>query len=157
MKKFLLISAAALLLISCGDNNSNDNDEELLSTDLVKNPHSAEGIDEQVMSELPVMVFDDTLHNFGTITEGENVTYEFDFVNKGNTPLIVSGAKGSCGCTVPSYPNDPIKPGEGGKIKVQFNSAGKPGHQEKSVVLTTNSNRGTHMLYIKADVEAVNN
>jgi hypothetical protein len=67
--------------------------------------------------------------------------------------LIINNASGSCGCTVPEYPHEPIAPGKSGVLKVKFHSADKLGHQEKSVIVTTNSSKGTHMLYIKADVK----
>jgi len=99
------------------------------------------------------MDFADTLHDFGTIKEGEIMTYEFEFTNHGKSPLIVSSANGSCGCTVADFPREPVQPGKSGKIKTQFNSAGREGHQEKSVTLQTNSTRGVHMLYIKGEVK----
>jgi hypothetical protein len=100
------------------------------------------------------MDFKDTLHDFGNVKEGDIVEYDFAFVNNGRTPLIISNAEGSCGCTVPEYQHDPIAPGKGGEIKVRFNSKGKSGHQEKTVFITTNSKRGTHLLFIKAEVLA---
>ncbi|OSZ79623.1 hypothetical protein CAP35_08950 [Chitinophagaceae bacterium IBVUCB1] len=151
MKQLLLI-AAITTLCACKENSGNTDGK--LSADLVNNPASAEGVDAKTLSELPTMDFTDTMHNFGNMKEGEVVTYDFEFKNNGKKPLIISSANGSCGCTAPDYPHDPIKPGETGIIKVKFNSAGKPNHQEKSVTISTNSARGTHMLYIKADVEA---
>src|SRR5438067_613443 len=61
-------------------------------------------------------------YNFGTIKQGESVNYDFDFSNTGKDPLIITEAHGSCGCTVPQWPKDPIKKGEKGQIKVTFNS-----------------------------------
>ena len=98
------------------------------------------------------MEFTDTVHDFGTIHEREIVEYEFSFTNNGKTPLIINSAIGSCGCTVPSYPHDPLEPGKSGVMKVTFNSAGKSGHQEKSVTIHTNTLRGLHTLFIKAEI-----
>ncbi len=156
MKKYLVVILSSILLFSCSDQDKKtEENKDLLSTDLVNNPHSATGTDKERMSVLPTMDFKDSTHDFGTINDGEKVIYDFKFTNNGKSPLIISGATGSCGCTVPSYPNDPIKPGESGAVKVMFDGTNKSGHQEKSVVLTTNSKKGTHMLYIKADVVPV--
>ena len=72
-------------------------------------------------SESPVMSFDKTFHDFGTIQEGETVETIFTFTNSGKSDLIIVDARGSCGCTVPEYPkNTPISPVETGKIRVSF-------------------------------------
>lgn len=151
MKKLLFVITATLALTAC-KNEAKQNGSGKLSADLVNNPASAEGVNQTALGELPTMDFSDTTHDFGKMQEGEVVTYDFDFKNNGKSPLIISSAKGSCGCTAPDYPHDPVKPGETGKITVKFNSAGKQNHQEKSVTIVTNSTKGTHMLYIKADV-----
>jgi hypothetical protein len=146
----LLVSAA-----SCSDSNTEETEKrkDLLSTDLVTNPVSASGTDTAAVSELPTMDFRDTLHDFGIMHEGETAVYDFEFVNNGKKPLLISSAAGSCGCTVPLYPREPLAPGAKGVIKVKFNSAEKQGHQEKSVILHSNSRRGTYTLYVKADVK----
>lgn len=160
MKKYFFLFLSAAVLTACNNNTEEKAEtkdgEELLSTDLVTNPHSAEGVDSVAFADMPVMEFKDTTYNFGDIREGEQVSHEFEFTNTGKTPLIISNATGSCGCTVPQYPREPIAPGKSGKMIVNFNSADKQGHQEKSVTITTNSQRGMHMLYIKADVATAN-
>ena len=151
MKRYLFI--ALIAITGCKNNAENkNNDNGKLPASIVNNPHTANGMDTVSAAMKPIMVFQDTLHEFGTIHQGESVNHEFTFTNTGKTPLIISGAAGSCGCTVPEYPHDPIPPGKSGVMKVTFNSAGKQGHQEKSVTITTNSLRGTHMLYIKGEV-----
>ena len=101
----------------------------------------------------PVMTFDKTSHDFGTISEGETVTTEFSFTNTGKADLIIVDARGSCGCTVPKYPkNVAIKPGESETITVSFDSSNKPGVQQKSVTLSANTSSGREMLRIKANV-----
>lgn len=150
MKRYLICSV--LFLAACGDGKQSGS-EERLSTSLVNNPASASGMDPVAAAEKPVMEFKDTLHNFGTIHEGEAASYDFAFTNTGKTPLIITSASGSCGCTVPEYPHDPVLPGQAGTLKVTFNSAGKSGHQEKSVTIVANTVRNIHMLYIQAEVE----
>jgi hypothetical protein len=160
MKKYLF---AALILTAgfaaCGPQNKNDDmqNKDLVSTDLVHNAHSANGTDSAMFDKLPVMDFGaDTVHDFGTIHEGEVVEYAFSFKNTGKQPLVISGATGSCGCTAPDYPKEPVAPGQTAVMNVKFHSAGKEGHQEKSVTINTNAKRGIYMLYIKADVIAEN-
>lgn len=92
-------------------------------------------------------------HNFGTITQGESSTYEFEFTNDGKEPLIISNAQGSCGCTVPIYPKEPIMSGQTAKIKVTFNSTGKLGVQDKTVTLTSNAKQNPMVLHMKGIVE----
>lgn len=96
--------------------------------------------------------FDKTEHDFGTINEGDVVETVFSFTNTGKSELIISSAKGSCGCTVPEWPKEPILPGQKGEIKVKFNSDRKPNKQQKQVTLATNSNEGKEILIIKAQV-----
>ena len=78
---------------------------------------------------LPIIAFEEKLHDFGTIKDGDVVEHIFTFVNDGEAPLIISDAKATCGCTVPEWPRQPIAVGETGEIKVRFNSKNKPGVQ----------------------------
>lgn len=98
--------------------------------------------------------FDKVEHDFGTIKQGDQVECVFKVTNTGNEPLIIEDAKGSCGCTVPDYPKDPIAKGETRDIKVKFNSGGKSEKQQKTVTLTANTEPINTTLTIKAFVEA---
>jgi hypothetical protein len=98
------------------------------------------------------ITFENTEHDFGTITQGDKVTYDFKFKNTGKSELLIKEAKGSCGCTVPEYPKDPISPGQEDIIKVSFNSAGKIGDQIKSVTLFCNIPEGVKVLHIKSNI-----
>ena len=100
----------------------------------------------------PVMTFEKTEHDFGTITQGDKPSYSFTFKNTGASDLVISNAVGSCGCTVPDYPKQPVKPGESGKIKVSFNSSGKNGRQQKTVTITTNTAAGKELLTIRTNI-----
>ena len=102
--------------------------------------------------KFPIVKLDKEVHDFGTINEGDMVETEFLVTNDGEVDLIISDAKGSCGCTVPKPPKDPIKPGASAPIKVSFDSNGKPGAQEKTVTLTTNTENGHETFKIKANV-----
>jgi len=117
------------------------------------------GIPEQEKREIPadgkypVMTFQETEHDFGTIAAGSKVNYSFKFKNTGEADLIITRAVGSCGCTIPEYPKTAIKVGESAKIDVSFNSAGKHGNQQKSVTISTNTKAGVESLIIKASIK----
>jgi len=99
------------------------------------------------------MDFDESVFDFGVIEEGEKISNKYRFTNTGKEPLIISNAKGSCGCTVPVWPKDPIAPGESAEILVEFNSKGKPGAQSKRVTITANTNPAQTFITIKGKVE----
>ncbi|WP_281323812.1 DUF1573 domain-containing protein [Flavobacterium sp. IMCC34518] len=98
------------------------------------------------------MNFSEKMHDFGSVNQGDKVGTEFEFTNSGNVDLIITDAVGSCGCTVPEFPKNAIKPGENGSIKVLFNSTNRSGIQNKSVTITANTTKGTEILNIKANV-----
>ncbi|HAA15643.1 MAG TPA: DUF1573 domain-containing protein [Cytophagales bacterium] len=102
---------------------------------------------------LPTFNFEETSFDFGTIQEGTKAVHVFKFTNEGEAPLIISEAQGSCGCTVPSYPKEPIPVGATGEIRVEFNSQGRTGNQQKFVSLTANTNPSITRLSIKAQVD----
>lgn len=152
MKRYLF-AALVIGLAACGNKKTETaKNPNLLPTDLVENPSTASGTDTVAFERMPTMDFKDSVHDFGNIHEGEIVEYDFAFTNNGKTPLVIGNALGSCGCTVADFPKEPIQPGKGGVLKVKFNSAGKTGHQEKTVTINTNSQRGIQMLNIKAEV-----
>jgi hypothetical protein len=94
--------------------------------------------------------FDEETYNWGKVMDGEKVTHVFKFKNTGKEPLIISNAKGSCGCTVPEWPKDAIAPGKSGEIKVIFDSKGKggPGGKEDSKKVTITANTDPADTYI---------
>ncbi len=151
MTKYFLLSAVLALTVACNNNKVAPVPGQL-DPALVNNPRTASGMDTVAAARKPTMEFADTSHDFGTIQQDEIVSYEFSFANNGKTPLLISGASGSCGCTVPVYPHDPIPPGGKGVMKVTFNSASKEGPQNKTVTINTNTLRSIHMLYIHAEV-----
>ncbi len=86
---------------------------------------------------------------FDTINQGDKVEHDFRIKNTGKNNMVIARAFGSCGCTVPEYPKDPIKPGETATIHVTFNSAGKPaGPIEKNVTIVCNTSKRNEMLYL---------
>lgn len=100
----------------------------------------------------PVITFEKTEHSFGSIITGERVAYGFRFTNTGNSPLIITGIRSGCGCTVGDYPKDPLRPGESGRISVIFNSAGRRGFQAEAVRVLNNSETPAITLRVTAEV-----
>lgn len=147
-----ILGCMLFALVACND-HTDTTPKGQLPVSLVNNPRTANGMDTVSAAMKPTMDFADTLHEFGTIHEGEVVNHEFTFTNNGKTPLVITSANGSCGCTIPEYPHDPVQPGKSAIMKVTFNSAGKEGNQNKSVTIHTNTLRSIHMLYIKGEVK----
>jgi len=107
----------------------------------------------QAKADGPVMTLESTEVDYGEIMQDSEPLRAFKFTNTGNEPLIISNAKGSCGCTVPSYPKDPILPGESAKIEVRYDTK-RIGPFQKTITLTTNEATPTHTLKIKGKVNA---
>jgi hypothetical protein len=124
--------------------------DEKISSDVVMNPNTANGKTDR--SKLPAFKFDEEVHDFGKIIEGETVAFEFRFTNTGKSDLVIASVSSSCGCTVPTYTNIPVHPGKQGSIKVTFNSAGKKGYQTKNVLIAANTQPNVTELRIKANV-----
>ena len=146
MKKSIGYVALSVVLVttSCKQESAAD---KITSSDM-----EAVAAAKALEGKFPKVKLDKLEHDFGTINEGDIVETEFMVTNDGEVDLIISDAKGSCGCTVPQPPKDPIKPGASAPIKVSFNSQGKPGAQEKTVTLTTNTENGHETFKIKANV-----
>ncbi|HLP10343.1 MAG TPA: DUF1573 domain-containing protein [Flavobacteriales bacterium] len=143
MNKFLLGTILfATLVVGCGEKKGDMVDGKL-STEVIdpKNP--------------PVIEFKDTTYNFGTISQGEMVSFTFYFKNTGGSSLVLTDVRPSCGCTVPKdWPKDPIAPGEEGKIDVTFDSAGKQGKVTKSIRVVANTKPTTHILRLEGEIKA---
>lgn len=155
MKKLVLLFAISSFIYSCQSAEEKATEEVLkgkLSTDLVENPRTADNTNTNDLANLGHLQFDDTLHDFGTMKEGEKVEYEFSYSNTGKKAIIINEAKGSCGCTVPEFSTEPLQAGGQSKMKVTFNSQGKSGYNEKTVSITTNGNPSVYTLKILATV-----
>ena len=101
---------------------------------------------------VPQMVFQKETYNFGTVEQGENVKIAFELTNTGTGDLLISNAKGSCGCTEPSFPFLPIKPNTKSTIDVTFKTAGREGTQRKSVTITSNAYPKIRKVYLEGRV-----
>ena len=163
MKKSLLaLAVLAVSLTACKNDNpvdkidpsSKDVEMSVTATPPPPPPAPAAVKTPPADGKYPKMTFKKTTHDFGNINEGDVVETTFEFTNSGEADLIISNAKGSCGCTVPQFPREPVKPGETKKMVVTFNSQGKPNQQQKTVTIDCNTESGTEKLTIKANVKA---
>jgi len=151
----LLAIASLVLAVSCKEKTASQ--EQVASVENVENVSNVDNAEvakntAEKSENAPVMTFQEKEFDFGVINEGDKVEHVFSFKNTGKSDLIIEDAKGSCGCTVPDYKKDPIKPGETSTMKVSFNSTRKPGKQQKSVTIKANTATGTELLTIKANV-----
>lgn len=142
MKKFSVLLLAFAMVLNMANINAQDGDKKELKTG-------------------PQMNFDATTIDYGTIEQNSDPLRVFTFKNDGTEPLVISNAKGSCGCTVPKYPKEPILPGQEAEIEVRYDTK-RIGNFSKTVTLTTNAtngdsvdNPGTFVLKIKGKVNAV--
>ena len=102
--------------------------------------------------EITTVQWLDSVQNFGKVTDGEKVVITFHFKNTGNKPLIISNVQASCGCTVPSKPEEPIAPGAEGKITAEFNSEGRVGKAAKNITVSANTKEGITSLLFEGEV-----
>ncbi len=145
MKIFrLLIILSLLAVVSCSG------DKTRVPASVVNIPNSASGNNDNNL--LPVIEFSTVEHDFGKIIQGELVTYAFRFKNTGKSDLVIASISAACGCTASEYPKTPVKPGEENFIKVSFDSEGKEGFQNKTLLVAANTQPSTTTLTIKAIV-----
>ncbi|QPH39479.1 DUF1573 domain-containing protein [Pedobacter endophyticus] len=147
MKKVFLMAIAVLTFASCRNANNSNETSTLVS---VGNDTTAQA--QIAPGDAPVIVFERDVYDFGKIAQGEKVLHEFKFRNTGKSPLIISNATATCGCTVPQIPGEPILPGKEGKINVVFNSEGKMGVQDKVVTVTSNANPNIATVHLVGEV-----
>jgi hypothetical protein len=160
MKRILILLMLSVFAFSCNADEVDqkkiksaaevEKSDKIKGTDLYRNPVTAD----QPLKEgqAAKMDFEEYVFDFGSIKEGENVEHTFKFTNSGKAPLVITNARGNCGCTVPEWPKTPIVPGASGEIKVVFNSKGKQGKQEKEVIITANTIPNKTKLKITANV-----
>lgn len=146
MKKiFLGMSCVALFALTACNNDKPSS----LYSDTEKQEQAANVVDPENASKL---TFEETSYDFGDLPAGAKVDHYFRFTNTGKSPLIIKDAKGSCGCTVPLFPKEPIAPGATDSIKVSFDAGTFQGRQNKTVTLTTNTVAGKEELRISANI-----
>jgi hypothetical protein len=137
MKKLLMgLMAVSMLMAACNQTKTTQT--------AVAVPANA--------ADAPVMKFEKDMYDFGKIKQGDKVSYDFKFTNTGKSPLIITDAVASCGCTKPEWPKEPVQPGANGIIKVVFNSAGKSGLQDKMITITGNTVPTQSMVHLTGEV-----
>jgi hypothetical protein len=114
---------------------------------------NAQDAAQPVNPNAPEISFEKTSHDYGTIVQGGDGTCEFKFTNTGKEPLILSKPQSSCGCTIPTWPQEPILPGKSDVIKVTYNTQ-NIGPINKSVTVTSNAKTSRIVLTIKGNVVA---
>lgn len=148
--KLLSVLALAVLIMSCKDRASEKRIAELESrlAQMEGNKNTATATpavtpeataEQKPEGPLPVISFERTDHDFGTITEGQKVSYTYKVKNTGEAPLIIQSAQPSCGCTVPTWTKEPIPVGQSGFVTAEFDSGGKPGINNKTITITSNT------------------
>ncbi|MEL6668884.1 MAG: DUF1573 domain-containing protein [Bacteroidota bacterium] len=143
-KSILLLTFLAACFFSCGDSTGAGNgfqsarvDGDISNADIIRNPIGLDGsVDTSMLAKL---TFEAPVYQFGSIDQGGVITHDFQFTNTGSAPLLINDARVTCGCTVPSYPEYPIQPGESGTIQVQFDTQGKEGRQSKPITILANT------------------
>jgi len=148
MKQLFILSFVLLTLAACQN--------------VDKNPKAPAGSSEQAPAADQAIVNDstnwttvqwlDSVQDFGKITDGEKVMITFHFKNTGTKPLVIANVQASCGCTVPSKPDEPIAPGQEGKITAEFNSAGRVGKASKYLNVTCNTKENVTNLLFEGEV-----
>lgn len=144
--KNLLLLIALTGLVACQQNRFSQSEKSveeikaegpLTNADIIRNPVSADGTQDTV--NVAKMTFEETSFHFGEVKEGDIVSHTYQFTNTGKVPLIISDARSTCGCTVPTWPKEPIEPGESGSISVEFNTTNKQSDQRKPIIVTANT------------------
>lgn len=145
----LLLSASVAMAQHKKKSASSDNAQTITTNTATTTPAAPAAAPTSLKAD--DMAFTDPTHDFGTVQEGPDAVTEFTFKNNGKEPIIIQKAQPSCGCTVPSFSNAPVAPGQMGTINVAYHTKGKPMPFTKTITVV--SNAGTKVLTIKGNVE----
>lgn len=155
-KPVLLALAVIALFTGCQQGNQDAREAARQEIESANQPNSIQNaVQSPTTPTGPTtsMTFNEERFNFGTVVEGEKVSHTFEFTNTGDEPLILSNARGSCGCTVPKWPREPIQPGESSEVTVEFNTKNKRGQRSQKVTITANTNPPETFIYLEGQVE----
>lgn len=155
MKKLQILFLLIIFFAACEHDNgkklqSVKTKGNITNADIIRNPVSAGQLGDT--TNLAKMVFAETRYEFGIIKEDAIIHHSFKFTNTGKIPLLISGARSTCGCTIPEWPKEAIQPGKSGVIKVKFNSHGKLGTQRKPIYITANTYPSLNIISIEGEV-----
>jgi hypothetical protein len=147
MKLFTSAALAAIICISIV--SCDQKGDARVTSDMITNSQTATG------ESIPTadITFEKDTFDFGTVIEGEKVVHAFTFTNTGKYDLIISKAVGSCGCTVPEWPKEPIRPGKTGAIDVVFDSDRRVGKAMKDVTIYANTEPATRKVVLSGFVK----
>jgi len=107
----------------------------------------------KLSAQTGVMDFESNSYDFGNVKEeSEKISHDFKFVNKGKAPIIISNVEASCGCTTPTWPKEPIMPGQSATIKAEYSTANRPGVFNKTITITANTEPSNTTLSISGTV-----
>jgi len=144
---FFIIAANAILLgckNNCTSITTSDNDSSTTNKES----------EEQEKLNMPEILFENTSHHFGTITQGEQLSYIFYFKNVGNSDLVIYDIEASCGCTRPIPSKEPVKSGESGEIAITVNTEEqKVGERINYIVVIANTFPAKTILTLHANVQ----
>ena len=158
---FLIVGMSSFFVACSGEKQSEaSTDEASASVDITSTvADDASTVNEtevaniEVAANLAAIEFEETIHDFGNIKEGEKVEHVFKFKNIGDAPLIVTAVQPSCGCTASDFTKDPVAPGGEGTISLTFDSKGKPGTVNKTATVKANIEGGQTIISFKGNVE----
>lgn len=163
---FLILGMSSFLVACSGEKSTEASTDEISAsaeiasteevvntTDDASKATTTEVANTEVAANLASIQFEETVHDFGNIKEGEVVEHVFKFKNIGDSPLILTGVQPSCGCTASDYTKEPVAAGEEGTISLSFNSAGKVGAQNKTATVKANIQGGQTTISFKGNVE----
>ncbi len=161
LNTILLIVVIALtgyntVLLSSGDGASSSSTAATTATTNMPPTVTPPGAESAIPADpgrpLTSIKFAEELKDFGDIKQETTNKYAFEFTNTGLEPLVIENATGSCGCTVPNYPKEPIMPGKSGVIEVEYKPGQQEGPQQKTVTITANTEPRQTLVKIKANV-----
>ncbi len=164
---FAVVLFSFFVLSACTSSTKEEEEKVSEKSDVINTVNASEEKqndapeNKEVVTAAPIEIdgktasfaFDETEFNFGEAKEGDLVKHTFTFTNTGEIPLVIESASASCGCTVPSYPKEPIAPGAKSKIDVEFDTKGKAGVQNKTVTITANTNPSIFTLKLSGTVK----
>ncbi len=122
------------------------------NANLIRNPATADEVPADTVNVAKI-VYEEKEYDFGTVKEGAIVEHDFKFTNTGKIPLWITGARSSCGCTIPEWPKEMIQPGGTSVISAKFNTEGKHNNQQKIIYVSGNTFPGETTVTLKGIVE----
>lgn len=152
-KLVFIVMGLMTMLFSCVESSISNDQASIISMPSTVSADSEPATIALADDNAPAIKFDTTEVNFGTINQGDVFETDFIFTNTGDADLVITSARGSCGCTVPEWPREPVAAGASSQIHVKFNSTNKRNNQTKTVTLQTNASPTPIVLYLKGFVK----